>query len=164
MRRSATVCIILMGILLVSELFLPQAQSQPGQKAPWQRRLQGTWKREKVILNGKESTMKTTTAFTITFRDNEFSRKSGEKITQEGTFEVDPSKGPAWLDLTATKAGTALLTKQIVKYSFNVTDDTLTLALPIKSKTELKVGERIDTLEPGAGRIIYIYRRVKDSP
>lgn len=154
-RTVSAVGVLFLAIHIVSRA----SHGQEGQILPWQKRLEGTWVREKAILSGKELTTKTKTTLTIVFRDNQFTRKSGEKVTSSGTYKLDMTGFPLMMEMTAT--GGLAVGKKNLQYALSVTEDTLIMVLPSTTKG-VPGAAKIDSLDPGPGRAVYFYRRVKE--
>jgi uncharacterized protein (TIGR03067 family) len=59
--------------------------------------IQGSWKIESSKDEGKDDP--STKGFVLLFKDGKLTAKSGEEVKGEGTYTLDPSKNPKWIDI-----------------------------------------------------------------
>jgi uncharacterized protein (TIGR03067 family) len=92
--------------------------------------IDGAWKAESVIINGKEQDKKMTksSTWTWTAKDKKYTFSVG-KGSVEGTFVLDAGKTPKEMDLTMT---TGSEKGKVMKFIYKLEDDTLTICVPAK--------------------------------
>jgi uncharacterized protein (TIGR03067 family) len=77
---------------------------QAGKGAP---KLRGTWRGVSAILNGKQI-KKAKKEYYLVLADKTFQAREEDRVVARGTFEADPSKKPAEIDLTITDGPVAV--------------------------------------------------------
>jgi uncharacterized protein (TIGR03067 family) len=63
-------------------------------------KLQGSWKHTSIDRNGKAVAAPIANEFVMRFQGNKFTTTRSEKPLSEGTFVLDPTKSPPWIDLS----------------------------------------------------------------
>src|SRR5258708_4487016 len=62
--------------------------------------LKGEWQMTSRIENGVPSEAEVIKKRTITFEGDKYTVRNGEAIFAQVTYKIDPTKKPAWLDIT----------------------------------------------------------------
>lgn len=111
--------------------------------------LQGEWKVEKMTFGGMELPAEATSKMTLTFKGNEVIPSDHPKDV--ATIKLDPSKKPAWFDLTPETK------KETILGIYELKGDTLTLCLADPKETRPK--DFTSTKDSKTG--IMVLKRVK---
>jgi uncharacterized protein (TIGR03067 family) len=82
---------VLVGLM---PLLIAAGQDQKSEQA----RLQGSWQAVSIVENGKEATAESVKTSQLIIKENQFVFKGDESY--RGTFTLDPSKEPKWIDTT----------------------------------------------------------------
>src|SRR5262245_31135435 len=65
--------------------------------------MRGVWAYESMEWNGKKVPAEQIKMSTITFEEDKFTIKVGEKVVQSGTYKFDSTKSPKAVDATVTE-------------------------------------------------------------
>jgi uncharacterized protein (TIGR03067 family) len=110
--------------------------------------LQGKWQMSVRVQDGTTSDVDLVKKRSVTFDGDKYILKDEDKVLAEVTYKVDPSKKPAWFDLTPAE-GTPF--KGIIK----VDGDALTFCISSEDRPDDFKSES------GSGRILAEFKRVK---
>src|SRR5687767_8590282 len=91
--------LVVAGIVIPS---LPARQVQGNKDS-----IEGTWKIVSYLNSGKDVTEKSA-KITFIFKDGKYLVKEGDKTLLQGTYKLDPSKSPKWIDIINPEIGTFL--------------------------------------------------------
>jgi len=112
---------------------LPLAADDPGRDAratAAAARLTGVWAARSLVVDGRRVPQDHMTgALMVAFVGSNYYQRVGERITEEGTFTVDPAASPAAIDLMAETGGDPGV-KQLGVYRLAGDELVLSLARP----------------------------------
>jgi uncharacterized protein (TIGR03067 family) len=145
------------GILMVPVVFLLLAAEQ-GQKDTKKelKKFKGTWLPVSMELNGKKAPPEEAKGLKVIIEGNTLTIQQGEKKVK-GTFTIDPSKDPKWLDSSAKIGGKELKTLGI--YKFDGGKLTICHAAPGGGKRPKEFSSAAGTKE--APIFIFVYKKAK---
>jgi uncharacterized protein (TIGR03067 family) len=121
-------------------------------KKEWER-LNGTWETTRRVVDGKEEPAGKEKR-TVTLKDGKYTIRAGGKVVGEGTFKIDPTASPKWLDITPSDGpdkGKTLLG------IYEVKRDTLRICGAFPGKPRPKAFES----KEGSGHALFTYKRAK---
>ncbi len=78
----------------------PEAITEPKEAEAERAKLRGSWKYSSLSLNGKSATPAVASEFVCRFDGSKYTLTRAGKTTSEGTYALDPTKSPPWLDFT----------------------------------------------------------------
>lgn len=116
-------------------------------------KFQGTWTIVSIEVGGKKS-KDPVDAATVVFQGTKYVIKAGDEVVEEGTFEIDPSKAPKWIAVTATAGA-----EKGKKYHgiYEIKGDTLRAAVAPTDK------DRPTKLDPAPGTRTFTVKRQKSA-
>jgi uncharacterized protein (TIGR03067 family) len=122
-------------ILVALGLMLHSLHNAAGQEKTDIDRIQGSWKTNKVEVEGKPPPPEFVEKGKFVFKGSKVSIFQDDKVTEEATFVLDSAKKPPTIDLTATAGpGKGKITYGI----YRLEGDTLTLCIGDKRPSEFK--------------------------
>jgi len=66
-------------------------------------KIRGTWRMVSLEVNGEKAPQELIKTITYTFTKDKYMVKLGDKITTAGTYRLDPTKRPKWMEVTYEK-------------------------------------------------------------
>jgi uncharacterized protein (TIGR03067 family) len=138
---------------ILTAALLVAAAPDDGKGKADREKLQGDWKTESFLLNGaplpKEKQFPDRL---LTFKDETFSEVRGGKVAVRGTFTLDPSKSPKWLDATFLEGGPK---GETVRGIYELNGDTLRVCVGTPETDRPTVFES----KPDSGLRLIVYKR-----
>jgi len=116
-------------------------------------KLQGTWQRVSIVLDGKEASEDEAKKQQLTIKEADYTLRIGEQ-SREGTLQLDSTKKPKEINI---KSASGPNKGKILKGIYEIDGDTLKycVAPPGKDRpTDF-------TSKPGSGHMLYINKKVK---
>jgi uncharacterized protein (TIGR03067 family) len=148
MFPATAIAVALAGMFTTAEGNAQEAEKQLAAA------LKGTWQMVSRIEDGVAADKELVSRRTITVADGKYTVRDASKVITEATFKLDPSKKPAWFDVTYPgDDGKTVTERGVIK----VEGDTLTfcLAAPGAARaTEFRSAK-------GDDHLLVAYKRVK---
>lgn len=76
--------------------------AEPATAGPERGRLQGAWRHRSIDLNGKAAAPAVAREFVYRFDGTRFTNSRAGQLNSQGTYTLDPSKSPPWIDFVET--------------------------------------------------------------
>jgi len=116
-------------------------------------KVQGTWQRTSMVIDGKEAPAELAAKQKLTIKGNDYALKIGE-MTRKGTFALDSTRSPGHIDI---KSASGPNKGKILKGIYEIDGDTLKycVALPGKDRPTAF------SSKSGSGHMLYVNKRVK---
>jgi uncharacterized protein (TIGR03067 family) len=108
------------SILFLSIASLRAADTPTNDAKTAQKNMQGAWKAEKAVIGGHDAGKEVLDKLVVEIKDNKVRIRDGS-TDSDAEMKLDPSKKPAWIDLTPTRE------KQVIKGIYEQEGDSLKL-------------------------------------
>lgn len=99
--RGTCLCVVLLAAIVAGQGLVGAGAKQTGDDVL--KNIQGTWRFVAHEMDGKKAPPEETKKMTITFKDDKWTVRDGDKVVQAGTHKFDPSKKPAQVDAKVTE-------------------------------------------------------------
>ncbi len=148
MMRSTA--LLMVGCFVI--VAVTQAQDDAAQKEL--KHFQGHWQLLSLVRNGEKLPDEQTKGAQVTVQGNTYTVKVNGEVKEEGTFKLDPSRRPKWIDITPTKGEGK---GQTYLGIYEVKGDTYTLCTASPGQPRPKTL----TSEPGSNHFLQTARKMK---
>lgn len=143
-------------LVLATGLLVAADDAKPDDIKKEMERFQGSWTTVSIQRDGKDVLPDDEKPkLKLTIKDNKRVLKVDDEVRSTGTYKLNPSKSPKWIDITVSEGP---LEGRTVKGIYEIEGDTQKICLTLKED-----GERPTdfTSKPDSGNLLQIFKREK---